>query len=628
MKKYFKKNLLKLCTLATVLCTTASVGAVMASAEENTETTGKSLSEISYTMMNGASIRTDGTGIRFSALLSQDDYDGLTVQYGEDLEFGTFIMAAKYLDSKSGGAFTEEQFFGDYDNDDATTSIYTWDGATVTEDRVQILQMESSAYLDTKENAIRVNGSVARVYDNNLDMDYIGVCYIKAGTEYKLASLNNNVRNVVYVSQLAVAKSESADFVSAGQAVIDHYTTLADAVTSVNYTVNTYIHNYETGAVEYGEPQEYSAELNESISLSEIASTITATDGTYNYVASRSTTSGVAYIGDKLTLDLYYHKKADGVLYDFYDTEEATSFYYFDTYGIAEDFDGEECVNFDRQESAWGTLKFTNTDIDNSFSVSESAYMYIWAYVKTPTSDTVGETRFTYHYYNGTDWSSNKYECIDINKWNYLAIPIKSNSPNLAGIQFSFQRLPSGGSWQAIGETADEALYIREIGIIEKSETVDFTKGVSDSSSMMSVFSSSNATLLPNHDTNYTYNGATGSLRIVSAERYPKIYFTQEFVEWFNEKGKTIKFYVSYDAMSTSTNKFVRMQHATSSNSHFNNAVYKDISNANTWYTPKVTLTKTSLTNSELTTTHGLQFNKNSASHINIYLHWVITYNA
>ena len=619
MKKYFKKNLLKLCTLATVLCTTASVGAVMASAEESTQATGKSLSEVSFTMMNGASIRTDGTGIRFSALLSQDDYDGLTVQYGEDLEFGTFIMAAKYLDSKSGGAFTEEQFFGDYDNDDTTTSIYTWEGATVTEDRVQILQMESTAYLDTKENAMRVNGSVTRVYDNNLDMDYIGVCYIKAGTEYKLASLNNNVRNVVYVSQLAVAKSESADFVSAGQAVIDHYTTLADAVTSVNYTVNTYLDD-EGSFVTY-KTETLESPLNDPITVADIASTITTAKGTYNYVASRSTSEGVAYIGDKATLELYYHKKSANVLYDFYDKDEALEIKATDATSTATGFDGHNVTSFDRNGSTnWSYTNIGNalntafgdqlatTDADTG-ETTVATIDYVYLYVYPQIADTTNATLLFYYYeWNGTAWAeAGTSASLTANAWNILKISVPDTVTTFTNVKFLFIK-KVGTSNQPLGNTDGDTVYISEIGVISDTVVYDYN-GYSDMTKVLSGASTAwDDSQGRNFDSDYVYGG-DWSLRLYSKNRYTKYFFTEEFYNWLTTNEIT-KFSFKVYADATSTCKVSKIE----GGGGIADDVYKGSVTNNSWFTIMVSV-------SNMTTSSYIQFNKNVANTtMNIYI--------
>lgn len=626
-----QKFLLTLATSAMAVCMSAGA-ATLAMAEETTATVEpKTLEQISFDMIAGASVRVKvaPTGIRFSATMSESDYLGLLETY-ENVSFGTVIMPAQYQTTK--GELSVANLFG-------ADAVYTWDGKeTATEEAAEgetetkklwnILQMESEIYEDTELTAengyttMRVNGSIASVKEQNLDLDFVGVCYIKADDEYLLATLNDNERNIVQVAQRAM-DVETA-YASTLNGIVDSYKTYYaskndGATPKASYTVKTYLND-----VEYSTTTE-TCELNETPVLN--APTETTIDG-YTYVASRSVLSGRATIDNDLVLEYRYHKKADGVLYDFYDKEEAENFYYFESYGKYEQIDDLDAVKFDRSSNAWGTLKFTDTEIDDLFNVEETAYMYVYAYVKTPVTDTIGEIRFTYHYYNGTDWSSNTYETIEANQWNWLAIPIKTSSPNLAGIQFSFQRQPSGGSWQAIGETANEALYIKEIGFKMHSASVDFTRGMEDCDALMNVFKSSNATLLPNYDENFTYKTASASLRIVSQERYPKLYFTQSFVDWFNENGKTIKFYVCYDA--TSTNKFVKLQHTDSSQSstNYRNAVYKTISAEKTWYTPNTTLTKTSLTNSALTTSDGLQFNKNAASHVNIYVHWVITYNA
>ena len=616
MKKYMKQKwMLAACTASLTLCAFGLVG-VGAFAEETAtepEQTGKSLTEISFDMMKGASVRANPAGIRFSATMSKTDWDDLKLYYGEEnITFGAFIMPAQYQTTK--GEFTLENLFGDADS----SPIVNWevDGEYTPETgKTRMIQMDSAIYEDTEISAMRVNGSITEIADKNLALDFVGVCYIKAGDDYKLATLNDNERNIVYVAQVAMDKEPQ--YATELQKVITAYQTYYaakndGATPTVSYTVKTYLNGVEH-ATENG-----TADLNATVELATPAAEING----YTYVASRSTTTGRALYGNKLVLELNYHKKAENVFYDFYDKEEAAGFYYHETYGKYEQFDGVDAVKIVSTEGEWGTAKFTNTGIDNAFNVSSAAYIYVYAYVKTPATDTVGTTRFTYHYYDGTNWDSSTFTTISVNTWNWLLIPIKAGSPNLAGVKFSFQRQPSGGSWQPIGKTEGEALYIREIGVISSSETTDFTKGFEDYTSMTRIFRSGDSSLYSmaiSGNTNYVKEGRY-SLRLYSSSNWVKYYFTEEFIAWIASANvKSFSFKLYYE--STSSNKVTKIQYATGTQSTVHDWVYKNNPVEKTWYT--FTMKDASI----LTSADGFQINKTTTSNVNVYIDdLIITY--
>ena len=617
-----QKFLLTLATSAMAVCMSAGA-ATLAMAEETTATVEpKTLEQISFDMIAGASVRVKvaPTGIRFSATMSESDYLGLLETY-ENVSFGTVIMPAQYQTTK--GELSVANLF-------SADAVYTWEGKeTATEEAAEgetetkklwnILQMESEIYEDTELTAengyttMRVNGSIASVKEQNLDLDFVGVCYIKADGEYLLATLNDNERNIVQVAQRAM-DVETA-YASTLNGIVDSYKTYYaskndGATPKASYTVKTYLND-----LEYSTTTE-TCELNETPVLN--APTETTIDG-HTYVASRSVLSGRATIDNDLVLEYRYHKKAGGVLYDFYDKEEATSFYYHDTYGTYENFDDEDSAKIDRSEGEWGTVKFTNTGIDDLYNVADVASVYVYAYVKTPVSDTVGTTRFTYHYYNGTDWSSSVFQTITVNQWNCFEIPVKTGSPNLAGIQFSFQRQPSGGKWQAIGETVGEALYISEIGVVTKSDSsavsYDFSN-MENLTDMLKMFYVKNTDYKYTINSNSSYvNDGEFSLKLTAQPQWPQYYFTQAYIDWLKANNITkITFKVYINSTDNVTVNKVQ------GGGGIADDVWKNPPTTKVWYTDYITV-------SNLKYGSYIQFTKSAATTLSVYLdNFVYTY--
>ncbi|MBQ7369771.1 MAG: hypothetical protein IJW58_02205 [Clostridia bacterium] len=617
MKKTLKKGLLALCAVTATLCTSLSVGAIASAGE--TTVTGKSIDEVTFTMVNGASIRADSFGIRFSATMSEADYTALDAYYEEEIEFGTFIMAANYKTAVSKGTFEESHFFGDYDADETTSSLYTWDGASVSENRVKILQMDSKIYYDEEWQTMRINGSVTSVYDHNLDMDYVGISYIKVGNEYRLATQGDNARSVVYVAQLAIEANKKAEDVTAGSSVLTHYTTeVEEAVKTVNYTVNTYLHDEENGAVKYDTTVVENHPLNEKAEVTNIAESING----YTYVASRSTTSGVAYIGDKLVLELYYHKKADGVLYDFYDKTEASKISATSATSTYTEFLDQDVTSFTRTAgSAWNYTNNIGTALNTAFLDSEKEtidyvdYVYLNVYASVPSGSA---TVYMYFYkWNGTTWVDSSNAHFSANAWTTLQIPVPDTTTTFSGMKFTFVRKVSG-SWQPLGKTEGDTVYINEIGVMSDTVVYDYN-GLSD---LTHIFSGDTATGYTdeqdiNCNTNYVYKGDY-SLRLHSLDRYSEYNFTTSFYNWLvdnNVKSFSFKVY----AQSTETCKLDKIQGA----GGIADDVYNGNVTNNTWLT--VTIKVANMTESSV-----IAFNKSvNNTTMNIYIdNFTFTYNS
>lgn len=293
-----KSTINKLLTASFALAFACATAAVAVPVVANANVTPITVDAVTGFTMKGASVRLhDESGVRFSATLTETDYQGLVAQYGEEnLSFGTFIMPKDYVE----GTITKDSFFGE-------SSVYTWNGKTEAQGAeatdTKIMQMESQIYFDDVEfNAYRVNGSIAPVLPKNYARDFVGYCYVAAktatGVEYTLATVENavNERSLVYVAQLAqdVYETESEEY-AATQKIINDYIASCGETPTVMYTVNKY---YNDGKAT--ETTTANANLNAKIDLS------TSAERFYTVDTTQGKTSGYALIGDKLVLDVYY----------------------------------------------------------------------------------------------------------------------------------------------------------------------------------------------------------------------------------------------------------------------------------------------------------------------------------
>ena len=99
--------------LMTVLCVLAITCfmAILAPVFTISASTEKTLSDVDFSMMNGASIRVaEKSGIRFAGVISEDDAEWLNDNY-DSVSYGTFIMPADYQGRY--GALTEDKLFGE-----------------------------------------------------------------------------------------------------------------------------------------------------------------------------------------------------------------------------------------------------------------------------------------------------------------------------------------------------------------------------------------------------------------------------------------------------------------------------------------------------------------------------------
>ena len=137
--------------------------------------------EHDFFMNEGASIRTNSnsTGIRFSATLTS---------YDPDTQYGFVIAPKNWLDALN----VSENY--------AKSLIDTY--GTAEEDGVILL----TSKVHQVYNHFEINGSIANILDQNIDLDFIGVAYAyKDGvyTDAYLGGLSDITRNVVQVAAAA-----------------------------------------------------------------------------------------------------------------------------------------------------------------------------------------------------------------------------------------------------------------------------------------------------------------------------------------------------------------------------------------------------------------------------------------
>lgn len=329
---------------------------------------------------------------------------------------------------------------------------------------------------------------------------------------------------------------------------------------------------------------------------------------------------GTLYIG-KISLEVdseaATHVKAANVIYDFYDRKEAEGLTLGTSGAKVIMSDGTRAVKFVNTSGAWSTMKL-GAMADTLFNAADVDYVYFVVYVQSPaTSETAGETRFTYHYYTAPaadgetgNWDKNTFVKIPLNTWTTVRVPVTTGTPKLADIKVSVQRKPTGGSWQAIGQESGEALFIKEIGVLSNSKAFGDFEGTFESTLDLGIFYSTSADykILWNENTAYSKSGK--SLQLQSQPKWPKYYFTKAFIDWLATAGvKSFSFDVYIAA--TTDNTISKTEGLVS----LNDAFYDSSPTVNAWYT--VTISDAS----KLTTSDYIQFNRNTdSSVINIYI--------
>lgn len=280
-------------------------------ATEKVSAEGNVFENAQINMLVGASVRyyessmTDQCGIRFSAIIDSTTYQAL-----EDLEstegvkvsYGMLIAPYDYFIANEFNATT---VFGVNEE-----KKYTWDGDT-TENASEYTKIAHVTYDKLSassqhgyENYHEIRGSLIKIKEANLTREFIGRAYIKyerdGVAEYKFATYKNNevannVRSIVYVSQLAIAAQDKA----AAWLQENYVTKAADIDTT--YTVETYVgENLVKSEVVAG------VKVNETLKNVE-------TKTYQGFTPVSAETSGTVYANGRLTLKHVYAEEENSI---------------------------------------------------------------------------------------------------------------------------------------------------------------------------------------------------------------------------------------------------------------------------------------------------------------------------
>lgn len=255
-------------------------------------------------MIVGASVRyyannatTDQCGIRFSSIIDSTTYaalEGLESTEGVNVSYGMLIAPYEYFEANE---LNEATVFGVNGE-----KKYTWEGDSV-ENASEYTEIAHVTYDDLLasaqegyENYHEIKGSLIKLQEGNLTKEFIGRGYIKyeydGGVSYKFAAYKdnevaNNVRSVVYVSQLAIDAQDKAS-----EWLKTNYVAKVEEM-ETTYTLETYIG--ETLA---------KSEVVEGVKINEA---LDVTAKTYQgFSLTSAETSGKVYANGRLTLKHVY----------------------------------------------------------------------------------------------------------------------------------------------------------------------------------------------------------------------------------------------------------------------------------------------------------------------------------
>ena len=305
MNKNFKRNL-GIISLAVLSSAAFSFGA-MSLEKAVAEETAFDVAKIE--MIQGASVRyyadaaTEAeSGIRFSSVIKSDNYTALEAMEKDSVKVSYGMLIAPYSYFDTYGEFNAATVFGINGE-----KKYTWEGETVAEGATytkiahvtydELIASTQEGYEDCHE----INGSLIKIKDENLTREFVGRGYIKyetaEGVSYKFAdyhnnSVENNVRSIVYVSQLAI---DSGDKAAAW--VNEHYVSKVTDETTT-YTIETYVDD------ELVKTQDVETTINANLQNVSVAEY-------QGYTNVSAETTGKVYANGRLTLKHVYTEIAD-----------------------------------------------------------------------------------------------------------------------------------------------------------------------------------------------------------------------------------------------------------------------------------------------------------------------------
>lgn len=253
---------------------------------------------------------------------------------------------------------------------------------------------------------------------------------------------------------------------------------------------------------------------------------------------------GTLYIG-KVALEYYDvdpndkdHVKPAGVLYDFYDAEEAAKIQHPSTSGDATDFDNKKTAKLVMTHSEWGKITMP-AEVDTVVTdMTKVSYVYVDLYVQATLAD--GEyVRYAWYYPSSS--SGEKYcdVIVKANQWITLHLPVDTTTAKMSDFYFYLVKKGVDG-WAAIGSTTGEALYVSEIGYTSNDTALrDFDTGF-ETTANMGMFYKTNQDyyIFRNSDSAYVKEGSY-SLGFVASPKWPIYYFTTAFQNWAKAQGYT-----------------------------------------------------------------------------------------
>ena len=192
-----------------------------------TNITAKAETNVSYNtfiMENGAAARiktltdeqgneVESNGLRFSAEISQTEYDNLKAV---GARFGMVIVAKDLL---KGTEITAETVFG------ASSAFYFTNEEGGDKSKIAMLHLSNPSCQNIDEDAqIEICGAIVNIQTNNFTRSFIGRAYVaipqtnaetgETGYQYYFApyyegNINNNARCIYYVAQRAIEEEKS-----------------------------------------------------------------------------------------------------------------------------------------------------------------------------------------------------------------------------------------------------------------------------------------------------------------------------------------------------------------------------------------------------------------------------------
>lgn len=339
-----------------------------------------------YEDFNGEASAKDG-GIRFSSVIAKEDYEALEALEVNHVtvSYGMLIAPYTYFGESDKGEFNETTVFGVNGE-----KKYTWEGDEDTKEGVTYTEIAHVTYDDlilseTEGYAgayYELKGSLLNIKPENLTKEFVGRGYIKYTAEdgavsYKFADyyenfVENNVRSIVYVSQIAIEKNDPAkDWVQT------QYVSKVETE-KTSYTLETYV----------GDELVDSQVVEEDVTVNKAIETTAVEYAGFEFDEEKSKVAGTAYANGKLTLKHVYNEdKAYQVTNGDFETgdltgwtltgdigavSKATHYWTNENGGYAFGLDGENmfsCYAVSEGDEKTGTL------VSESFTVGGSGWL-------------------------------------------------------------------------------------------------------------------------------------------------------------------------------------------------------------------------------------------------------------